>query len=71
VAADAAAPVLPSYFTGTNADPAKPLWPDPTGGAAGVWATPAGDGKGDTPGTMTIPDLYDRVTHNLFAINMV
>ena len=45
-AAAAAAPALPSYFSATN-DPAKPSWPDPTGAATGVWATPAGDGKGD------------------------
>jgi hypothetical protein len=44
-AAPAPAPKLPAYFTATN-DPQKPSWPDPTGGAAGVWATPAGDGKG-------------------------
>jgi len=66
----AAAP-LPAYFSSTNADPAKPTWPDPTGGAAGVWATPAGDGKGDNPATLTIPDVYDRVAHNVFSINMV
>ncbi len=70
-AAPASAPQLPAYFSGTNADPAKPVWPDPTGAGAGVWAAPAGDGKGDTPGTLTLPDLYDRVAHNLFSINMV
>ncbi len=69
VAAAEAAP-LPAYFTATN-DPAKPSWPDPTGGAAGVWATPAGDGKGDVPDAMTIPDLYARVVHNLYSINYV
>src|ERR1043165_3385810 len=42
------APTLPAYFTATN-DPAKPAWPDPTGGASGTWAAPAGDGKGDAP----------------------
>jgi ammonium transporter, Amt family len=67
----AEAPVLPAYFSSSNADPAKPTWPDQTGAAAGVWATPAGDGKGDTPATLTIPDVYDRVTHNLFSINVV
>jgi len=66
----AAAPALPSYFSATN-DPAKPTWPDPTGAAAGVWATPAGDGKGDTPGTMSVADVYDRVAHNLYSINFV
>ena len=64
------APSLPGYFTATN-DPAKPAWPDPTGAATGVWATPAGDGKGDTPSTLGIPDLYDRIAHNLVSINFV
>ena len=41
------------------------------GGAAGVWATPAGDGKGDVPSALALTDLYDRVAHNLFSINMV
>ena len=68
---DAAPAPLPNYFSSTNADPEKPTWPDPTGGAAGVWATPAGDGKGDTPATLGISDVYDRVAHNLFSINMV
>ena len=65
------APALPSYFAGTNADPAKPVWPDPTGGGAGVWATPAGDGKGDDPASIDAAGLYDRIAHNLFSINMV
>jgi Amt family ammonium transporter len=69
-AAPAAAPQLPSYFSSTN-DPAKPSWPDPTGAASGVWATPAGDGKGDVPETLKVTDLYDRITHNLFSINYV
>ena len=64
-------PSLPAYFSGANADPEKPVWPDPTGGAAGVWATPAGDGKGDVPSSLTLTDVYDRVVHNLFAVNMV
>ena len=29
-AGDAAAPVLPPYFTSVSPDPAKPLWPDPS-----------------------------------------
>jgi len=66
----AAAPQLPAYFTATN-DPKTPAWPDPTGGASGVWAAPAGDGKGDLPEKLTIQDLYDRVAHNLFSINFV
>src|ERR671922_536765 len=49
-AAQALAPKLPTYFTATSDDPKKPAaWPDPTGAASGVWATPAGDGKGDIP----------------------
>ena len=41
------------------------------GGAAGTWATPAGDGKGDVPSDLATTDLYDRIAHNLFSINMV
>jgi len=36
-----------------------------------VWATPAGDGKGDVPGSLSVADLYDRVAHNLYSINYV
>ena len=68
--AEGAMPTLPPYFSGTSADPAKPSWPDPTGGAAGAWATPAGDAKGDLPDTLTPGDLYARITHNMFSINM-
>jgi ammonium transporter, Amt family len=68
--AEAAAPQLPAYFSATN-DPAKPSWPDPTGAATGVWATPAGDGKGDVPDSLKITDLYDRIAHNLVSINFV
>ena len=64
-------PPLPNYFSGTNADSAKPTWPDPTGASAGVWATPAGDSKGDIPAKQTGTDLYDRISHNLYSINMV
>ena len=39
--------------------------------ASGVWATPAGDAKGDIPEKLTLPDVYDRIVHNLFSINMV
>ena len=70
--AAAPAPKLPTYFTATNDDPKKaPAWPDPTGGASGVWATPASDGKGDVPEKLTIQDVYDRMTHNLYSINYV
>src|SRR6185295_9213206 len=64
-------PKLPAYFSGTNEDPAKPLWPDATGAAAGTWATPAGDGKGDVPDQLKTGDLYDRIAHNLYSINYV
>jgi ammonium transporter, Amt family len=69
--ADDAAPELPAYFTSTNADAAKPTWPDQTGGATGVWAAPAGDGKGDVPSKLSVTDVYDRVAHNLISINFV
>ena len=61
---------LPAYFTATN-DPQKPAWPDATGGASGVWATPASDGKGDVPEQLKPTDLYDRILHNLYSINYV
>jgi ammonium transporter, Amt family len=66
-----AAPALPDYFSGTNSDPKKPAWPDPNGGAAGVCAAPAGDGKGDVPSSLKTTDLFDRVAHNVFSINIV
>src|SRR5215471_5548271 len=52
-----APPAVPDYFSG--ADPKK--WPDPTGGAAGVWGTPAGDGKGDVPSKFSPADVADRM----------
>ena len=64
-------PPLPAYFTAANADAQKPTWPDPTGAASGVWATPAGDGKGDVPSSLSTTDLYDRMLHNLYSINYV
>jgi len=70
-AAAAPAPKLPPYFTATSPDPSKPLWPDPTGANTGVWATPAGDGKGDIPEKLSTQDVYDRMAHNLFSINYV
>jgi Amt family ammonium transporter len=69
--ADDEAPTLPSYMTATSADPEKPAWPDQTGAAAGVWATPAGDGKGDVPANLTTADLYDRIVHNMYSINIM
>jgi Amt family ammonium transporter len=70
-APSASAAALPTYFSGANENGKAAVWPDPTGGAAGAWATPAGDGKGDTPGSLASSDLYDRIAHNLFSINMV
>src|SRR5215475_11791283 len=70
-AAAAPAPKLPPYFTATSPDPKTSLWPDPTGANTGVWATPAGDGKGDIPEKLSAPDLYDRILHNLYSINYV
>lgn len=64
-------PKLPGYFTATSPNPDAPAWPDPTGAAAGVWATPAGDGKGDIPSTLGPAELYDRIAHNLYSINYV
>jgi Amt family ammonium transporter len=64
------APSLPAYFTATSPEK-KPIWPDPTGAAAGTWATPAGDGKGDVPAGLTLETIYDRVVHNLYSINFV
>lgn len=65
-AAEEAAP-LPPYF---NQDASKTM-ADPTGANAGVWATPAGDGKGDDPAKLSSGDLYARIVHNLYSINIV
>lgn len=70
-AAADAAPEPPPYFTGKSPSEGKPLWPDAAGGAAGVTATPAGDGKGDDRAALSLGDVYDRVNHNLFSINMI
>ena len=70
-AAAAPAPKLPPYFTATSPDPKTTLWPDPTGANSGVWATPAGDAKGDVPDQLKTGDLYDRIVHNLYSINYV
>ena len=70
---------LPPYFTATTPQPGPdgkeqaPFWPDATGAKSGAWAAPSGDtaGGGDVPESLQIPDLYDRIAHNLFSINMV
>ena len=71
VAAEEAAP-LPPYATATSPDPATPLWPDQTGANAGYWATPsAGPVGDDDPSKLAAAQLYDRIVHNLFSINVV
>src|SRR5262249_55901612 len=71
---------VPDYFDGhatdTNGDGKidkddPPKWPDATGGAAGVPAAPAAKPSDDDPSKLTIPDVYHRVIHNAFSINMV
>jgi Amt family ammonium transporter len=63
---------LPPYMTGTSPDSNNPLWPDPTGVNAGVWADPAPTPVGDGDPTQMTPDgLYARIIHNLFSINFV
>ena len=70
-AEEAEAPVLPSYYSGASPDLAKPLWPDPTGANAGYWTTPSASPGDDDPAKLTAPQLYDRIAHNLFSINIV
>jgi Amt family ammonium transporter len=53
-----------TYWKGLDA-------PDPTGARAGTWAAPAMDQKGDDPSKLTTSDVYDRVVHNVYSINMV
>jgi Amt family ammonium transporter len=65
--AETAASPLPDYYSG--ADPKK--WPDPAGGNAGYWTMPSDvPGDGD-PSKLTPANLYDRIVHNLFSINMM
>jgi ammonium transporter, Amt family len=69
-----APPTLPPYMTATSPPDAKePFWPDPMGLNSGYWATPSGDPTkgGDDPSKLTNQDLYDRVVHNMYSINMV
>jgi ammonium transporter, Amt family len=67
-----AAPALPPYMTATSPDSASPLWPDPAGANAGYWTTPSPGPVGDgDPAGKTPTDLYARIVHNLFSINMV
>ncbi len=66
----AAAPALPAYQTATTPDGSTAYWPDPTGAKAGTWANPS-SAAGDVPANLSTADLYDRIAHNLFSINMV
>ncbi len=80
-----AGPAVPDYFaTASTPDITKKddkgnlYWPDPTGAHAGVWATPAKtvDDKGtvtagEVPSALSKEDVYDRVVHNTFSINIV
>jgi Amt family ammonium transporter len=66
-----AASTLPVYVTATSPDASAPLWPDATGATAGVWTTPSAAPGDDDPAKLAPADLYDRITHNLFSINMV
>ncbi|MBC8113749.1 MAG: ammonium transporter, partial [Candidatus Saccharimonas sp.] len=72
VAAPAAVPVLPPYMTATSPDPASPLWPDAGGGNSGYWITPSAGPVGDgDPEALTKTQLYDRVAHNMFSLNVL
>lgn len=69
----AAAPApLPPYMTATSPEGGAPLWPDAAGANAGYWTTPsAGPVGDDNPAALSNGQLYDRIAHNLFSINMV
>jgi ammonium transporter, Amt family len=66
-----AAPAPPAYFSGANADKEKPTWPDATGSSAGTWTAPGVGGAADVPAKLSSADLYDRIAHNTFSINIV
>ncbi|HTU26579.1 MAG TPA: ammonium transporter, partial [Pirellulales bacterium] len=61
---------VPDYFTSTVPEGAPAKWPDPVGANSGVWATPAGDKTADVPSNLKPEEIYDRVVHNMFSINM-
>jgi ammonium transporter, Amt family len=66
-----AAAALPLYITLDNPKE-KPNFPDAVGANAGYWTTPSKGPVGDDdPATKTPTDLYNRIVHNLFSINMV
>src|SRR5258708_7416092 len=74
-----AAPSIPAYFdahpTDKNGDgkidDKDAMWPDPTGGNAGYWTTPAATPGDDDPSKIPTTGLYDRIAHNLYSINFV
>jgi Amt family ammonium transporter len=71
-AATPAAVPVPDYFTGTNPEKGPAKWPDATGANAGYWTSPSAGPIGDgDPKERTVPDLYDRIVHNMFSINIV
>ncbi len=62
----------PGVLHGHQRRPGRsPVGPIRPARASGVWATPAGDGKGDVPAKLGTADLYDRIAHNLYSINYV
>src|SRR3954452_23455417 len=75
----APAPSIPAYFdahpTDKNGDgkidDKDAMWPDPTGGNAGYWTTPAATPGDDDPSKISTTGLYDRIAHNLYSINIV
>ena len=68
----ASTPTFPPYYaTSTTPDITKGDFPDPTGGKSGTWTTPADPGGDGDPKKLSTADVYDRVVHNLYSINMV
>ena len=65
------APKLPSYFTATSRRSEESRRGRILPVLLLAWATPAGDAKGDIPEKLSIPDVYDRMAHNLYSINYV
>src|SRR5262245_22574107 len=77
--AAAQATALPDYYDGHatdkngdgKIDDKDAKWPDPTGGSAGYWTTPAAAPGDDDPSKIPVSGLYDRISHNLYSINFV
>src|SRR5207253_8903160 len=65
----AAAPAMPPYVA---PDPTSGKWPDAGGGNAGYWTTPSPGPVGDgDPEALSKTQLYDRIAHNMFSINLM